>query len=312
MVAAMLLAMPGCKRAAREVVVYTSVDQPFSEPIFREFEKRSGMKVLAVFDTEETKSTGVVNRLIAEAQQPQADVFWPRDPVRPFLLVKGGIVQPYESPAAAAVPAQFKAADGSWTGSAARARILLVNKQKVPPAEMPKSIRDLVAPRWKRQTAIANPLFGTTTMHVAALFALWGEDKGLAFLDELKTNETRIASSNGEVKRLVVAGEVAFGLCDTAAVESDPADRVADRVACHCAGRPARFCALAVRTRGPDVSPGPFLSRRSVRTPGRRQVCARRSRSSCVAAVDCRCGAARCGASDWRPAVLRRARVAER
>src|SRR2546422_6124053 len=47
-----------------------------------------------------------------------ADVFWPRDPVRPFLLVKGGIVQPYESPAAAAVPAQFKAADGSWTGSA--------------------------------------------------------------------------------------------------------------------------------------------------------------------------------------------------
>lgn len=226
MVAAMLLAMPGCKRAAREVVVYTSVDRPFSEPIFREFEKRSGMKVLAVFDTEETKSTGVVNRLIAEAQQPQADVFWSGDPVRPFLLVKRGIVQPYESPAAAAVPAQFKAADGSWTGSAARARILLVNKQKVPPAEMPKSIRDLVAPRWKRQTAIANPLFGTTAMHVAALFALWGEDKGRAFLDELKTNETRIASSNGEVKRLVVAGEVAFGLCDTDAVESDPADRV--------------------------------------------------------------------------------------
>ncbi len=74
--AAVLLAATACKRAQREVVVYTSVDQPFSEPIFREFEKRSGIKDLPVFDTEETKSTGVLNRLIAEAQRPQADVFW--------------------------------------------------------------------------------------------------------------------------------------------------------------------------------------------------------------------------------------------
>jgi len=135
--------------------------------------------------------------------------------VRPFLLIKRGLVQPYPSPAAATVPSRFRAPDGTWTGSAARARILLVNKQKVSAAEMPKSVRDLAAPRWKGQTALANPLFGTTTMHVAALFGAWGEDKGRAFLDDLKTNRARIASSNGEVKRLVTAGEVAFGLCDT-------------------------------------------------------------------------------------------------
>jgi len=215
LVAAGVLLCFACKRGAKEVVVYTSVDQPFSEPIFKEFEKRSGMKVLAVYDTEETKSTGVVNRLIAEARQPQADVFLSGDPVRPFLLIKRGLVQPYPSPAAASVPAHFRAPDGTWTGSAARARILLVNKQKVSAAEMPKSVRDLASPRWKGQTALANPLFGTTTMHVAALFGAWGEDKGRAFLDDLKTNRVRIASSNGEVKRLVAAGAVAFGLCDT-------------------------------------------------------------------------------------------------
>src|SRR5438445_388274 len=215
LVAAAVLLCFACKRGANEVVVYTSVDQPFSEPIFKEFEKRSGMKVLAVYDTEETKSTGVVNRLIAEARQPQADVFLSGDPVRPFLLIKRGLVQPYPSPAAATVPARFRAPDGTWTGSAARARILLVNKEKVSAAEMPKSVRDLAAPRWKGQTALANPLFGTTTMHVAALFGAWGDEKGRAFLDDLRTNQTRIASSNGEVKRLVVAGEVVFGLCDT-------------------------------------------------------------------------------------------------
>jgi iron(III) transport system substrate-binding protein len=98
---------------------------------------------------------------------------------------------------------------------AARARVLLVNRKLVPAGEMPRSIRELADPRWKGKGAIANPLFGTTTMHVAALFVHWGEPVARTFLDALKANGVRIASSNGEVKRLVVAGEVAFGLTDT-------------------------------------------------------------------------------------------------
>jgi iron(III) transport system substrate-binding protein len=85
----------------------------------------------------------------------------------------------------------------------------------VPASATPGSIRDLANVRWKGKTAIANPLFGTTTMHVAALFSAWGEDRGKAFLNELKANAVRIASSNGEVKRWVASGEVAFGLTDT-------------------------------------------------------------------------------------------------
>jgi iron(III) transport system substrate-binding protein len=206
-----------CSRGtdAREVVVYTSVDQVFSEPVFRAFESESGIRVKAVFDTEETKSTGVLNRLIAEAQNPQADVFWSGDPVRPFLLIKRGLVERYVSPQAEGLPPGLRAADGSWTGIAARARVLLVNRNLVPAAETPRSIRDLANPRWKGKAAIANPLFGTTTMHVASLFAKWNDGDAWAFLDALKANGVRIASSNGEVKRLVVAGEVAFGLTDT-------------------------------------------------------------------------------------------------
>src|SRR5712671_3080491 len=143
----------GCKRGQREVVVYTSVDQPFAEPIFRDFEKRWGIEVRAVFDTEETKSTGVLNRLIAEAQRPQADVFWSGDPARPFVLAKRGLLEPYASPAAASIPAQFKSADGLWTGAAARAKILLVNTRRVAPRDMPRSIRDLANPRWNGQGA---------------------------------------------------------------------------------------------------------------------------------------------------------------
>ncbi|HEX7505413.1 MAG TPA: extracellular solute-binding protein [Polyangia bacterium] len=209
------LALADCKQNKKEVVVYTSVDQVFSEPIFKAFERESGIAVRAVFDTEETKSTGVLNRLVAEAQRPQADVFWANDPVRPFLLIKRGMAAPYISPSADGIPAAFRATDGTWTDFAARARVLLINKKRVSDSEMPRSIRDLANPRWKGQAAMANPLFGTTTMHVAALFAAWGEEKARAFMDSLKTNHVRVASSNGEVKRLVVGGEVAFGIADT-------------------------------------------------------------------------------------------------
>lgn len=210
-----LCALAACgKSGGREVVVYTSVDQPFSQPVFAAFEKQSGIKVRAVFDTEETKSTGVLNRLLAEAKSPQADVFWSNDPVRPFALVERGMVEPYVSANAAGIPAAFKAADGSWTGIAARARVLLVNRKLVSAEQMPRSIQALVDAKWKGKIAIANPLFGTTTMHVAALFAHWGDEKARAFLAALKANDVRIASSNGEVKRLVSAGEVAFGLTD--------------------------------------------------------------------------------------------------
>lgn len=198
-----------------EVVAYTSVDQVFSEPVFRHCQERTGLVVRGVFDTEETKSTGVLNRLIAESANPRADVFWSGDPVRPFVLVKRGLVQPYASPKAAGLPATLRAENGTWTGFAARARVLLVNSNLVPASDTPRSIRDLADPRWKGKAAIANPLFGTTTMHVAALFAAWGDEPAKAFLNELKANGVRTASSNGEVKRWVSAGEVALGLTDT-------------------------------------------------------------------------------------------------
>ena len=213
--AAAPLGLAGWSQSTQGVVAYTSVDQVFSEPVFQAFERQSGIRVRAVYDTEETKSTGVLNRLIAEAQNPQADVFWSGDPVRPFQLIRRNLVEPYVSPQSTGLPDAFKAADGTWTGFAARARVLLANRKRVSDADMPRSIRDLAAPGWRGQTAMANPLFGTTTMHVGALAAAWGEAAMRSFLTDLKTNGVRISSSNGEVKRLVVAGEVAFGLTDT-------------------------------------------------------------------------------------------------
>ena len=197
------------------VVVYTSVDEVFARPIGEAFQKKTGITVQLVPDTEETKSTGLLNRLIAEKERPQADVFWSGDPVRAALLKAKGVATPYRSPQATGLPPQFSDPDGYWTGFSARARVLLYNRNLVPDSEVPTSVTDLLQPRLRGRACIANPLFGTTSMHAAALFAVLGEEKAKGFFEEFAQNGGRIVSSNGEVRRRVADGECAVGITDT-------------------------------------------------------------------------------------------------
>jgi len=198
--------------AAREVVVYTSVDQIFSAPVIARFEERSGIRVRAVYDTEEAKSTGVVNRLIAEAANPQADVFWSGDVFRCLVLKDRDVVTSHRAPDA--VPPGFRDPEGMWTGFSGRARVLVYNREKIQEA-LPRSLSDFTRPERSGQLAIANPLFGTTTVHVASLFVSLGDDEARALFDGLKANGARMVGSNSETLRAALAGDVSFGLTDT-------------------------------------------------------------------------------------------------
>lgn len=206
----------GCGRSNQEeVVVYTSVDQVFAEPLLKDFEQETGVRVKAVYDTEETKSTGVLNRLIAEANNPQCDVFWSGDPVRANVLKQRGISQPFSPKAAQTIPPHFIDNDQHWTGFSSRARVLLYNKNLVPPDQVPSSIYDLTKEEYRGKVTIANPLFGTTSFHLAAIFAELGDEEAKKWLNDLKANNVVIATSNGDVKKRVSNGEVWCGLTDT-------------------------------------------------------------------------------------------------
>ena len=126
---------------SKQVVVYTSVDDVFARPIAQRFEQETGIKVLLVPDTEETKSAGLLNRLIAEKNRPQADVFWSGDPVRAAMLKAKDVSTPYRSPKAEGLPTRFSDPDGHWTGFSARARVLIYNRSLVPRGGEPKEPR---------------------------------------------------------------------------------------------------------------------------------------------------------------------------
>jgi iron(III) transport system substrate-binding protein len=214
-------ALVGCRgseqsaSAERTVTIYVSTDRVFSEPVLREYEKRTGVRVNAVYDTEETKSTGLANRLIAEQARPQADVFWSNEPVRTLVLKSRGVLTPYRSPSAEGIPTALVDPEGYWTGFSARIRVIAHNTKLVKPEEAPRSIFDLADPKWRGQVAMADPRFGSTSFHVAALYAMAGDEKMDDFFRRLKANGVRVVDGNSVVRDLVARGEVKVGLTDT-------------------------------------------------------------------------------------------------
>jgi len=206
-----MIALYGCS-SPDEVVVYVSEDQVFSEPILRDFQQETGISVRAVYDTEEAKGTGVMNRLLAEKNNPQADVYWANEPIRAELLKQEGVTTPYVSDSSRTIPDRFKDPDGYWTGFSARARVFVVHNRV---EQAPEGIEAYTDPDWQGNGIIANPLFGTTTTHIAALYTLWGEEKLSEFLNELSSNQIPLSTSNGESADMVASGAYDFSLVDT-------------------------------------------------------------------------------------------------
>lgn len=205
----------GHEASSNEVVVYVAHDQDYSEPILKSFEDETGIRVKALYDTETTKTVGLVNRLIAEKNRPRADVFWNNEVSRTIMLKNKGILAPYKSLNARDKPDLYKDEEGYWTGFAARARVIIYNTLLVNEEDAPKSILDLRDPRWHGKAGIANPLFGTTGSHVASLFALFGNEKAEEYFTDLKANDLKVVESNGMVRDQVVAGDLYLGLTDT-------------------------------------------------------------------------------------------------
>lgn len=208
----------GCskkKSPPRTVTVYTCLDQVYSEPILAEFERRTGIKVNAVYDAEASKTTGLINRLIARRDDPDCDVLWNNEMLQTVRLAQKGMLAPYFSPQAKRFDEKFRDKAGCWTGFAARMRVIIYNTRLVPPASVPRSLDDLTLPRWRSQGAIARPFFGTTLTHMAILHQRWGPDRLSRYLAALRENEVALCLGNATVRDMVAAGDRAFGLTDT-------------------------------------------------------------------------------------------------
>ena len=196
--------------------IYVALDEQFSRPLLDRFAKELQLDLTQRHDTEASKTVGLVSALTEERSNPRASVFWCNEIAQVAKLAQMGVLAPYESSAAADVPAMWKDPEHRWTGFAARARILIVNTELLPdPAQWPRSYKDLIDPKWKGRCAVAKPVRGTTLTHFAALRQLLGEKPFDAFVDALFANDVQFLGGNGATMRAVRDGQLAWAFTDT-------------------------------------------------------------------------------------------------
>ncbi|RNC82669.1 MAG: extracellular solute-binding protein [Phycisphaera sp.] len=202
------------------VVLYTSADDYLLKEVVAEFEKRTGIEVLEVGDTEATKTVGLYARLGDEKDAPRADVWWSSEPFYTIRLANEGVLEPYTSESGeqsipGGWPEAYRGADGMWYGIANRARVIAYDTRKLTAEQVPAALRDLAEPQWEGKVGMARPTFGTTVGHVATLVHLWGEEPTRQWLQAMEANGLRLYDGNSSVVRAIANGEIELGLTDT-------------------------------------------------------------------------------------------------
>ena len=183
---------------SKEVIVYAAQDQVYAEPILKDFERQTGIKVRAVYDSEAMKTVAIANRLLAERDHPQCDVYWGNEELRTRQLASRNI---------------FRETNG-WAAFGYRSRRMVVSASNDTPTA-PSSLVELTNPIYRGKVALAYPLFGTTAAHFLALRQHWGESNWLAWCRALAANKPFLVDGNSVAVKFVARGEAIVGLTDS-------------------------------------------------------------------------------------------------
>jgi iron(III) transport system substrate-binding protein len=192
----LLSAFPCCPA---QVIAYCAQDQVYAEPIFRQFEKETGIKVRPVFDNEAVKTVGLANRLLAERSHPQCDVFWANEEMRTRQLAAQNV---------------FRETNG-WATFGYRSRRIVINTNRVSLDAAPRSLQSLTNEHWRGKVALAYPQFGTTATHFHALRQFWGQTNWENWCRSLAANKPLLVDGNSVVVKEVGSGEAWIGLTDS-------------------------------------------------------------------------------------------------
>lgn len=236
--------LAACRRpgapARDALIVYCSADAEIAQPVFEAFTAATGVPVRPVLDTEATKTTGLVNRLLSERAAPKADAWWSSEPFGTIKLAKAGVLQRFRAARAEDAmkptwhtrwPEELRdiSRDESgstdrplWYGLGSRLRVTVYHTGLVKPADLPTdpstapgTLGQLTLNRFKGRVAIARPQFGTTRGHMALIRTLHGDDRLRAWLAALKASDVQLLDGNASVVRAVASGKAHIGLTDS-------------------------------------------------------------------------------------------------
>lgn len=199
---------------AADLTVYTAVEAEDLARYADEFNKaHPDININWVRD-----STGIITaKLLAEKNNPQADVIWGLAATSLLLMKSEGMLEAYAPVGVEKLDTKFvdKSTPPAWTGMDAWVASVCYNTIEAGKVGLtpPTSWKDLTKPEYKGHIIMPNPnSSGTGFLDVSGWLQMFGEADGWAYMDALHTNIARYTHSGSKPCKLAAAGEIPIGV----------------------------------------------------------------------------------------------------
>ena len=194
-------------QTAGSLVVYSGRAESLLAPLFEQFTAETGITVSIRYgDTAELAA-----QLLEEGDRTPAQLYFAQDAGALGAVASAGLFAPLPAAAADRVPADYRGADGTWTGVTGRARVIAFDSEQVDAADVPTSVFELVDPKWKGQVGLA-PTNASFQSFVTAMRISQGDEVTEQWLESLVANDVQRYEKNGQILEAVNAGQVQLGL----------------------------------------------------------------------------------------------------
>jgi iron(III) transport system substrate-binding protein len=197
-----------------EITVYTALQEKQIPAYLAAFQaKYPDIEVNVV-----RESTGIItDKLLAEKDNPPADVVWGVAATSLLLGEWNEILQAYAPAGLERVVPQFRdpANPPYWVGIDLWMSAFCVNTEEIEKRGLPipQSWSDLVAPAYKGHIVMSNPnSSGTGFLSVSGVLQIYEEEKGWQYLEQLHQNIGEYTESGSKPCKLAGAGEYAIGI----------------------------------------------------------------------------------------------------
>lgn len=208
------ISLCSCAKQGKSLVVYTALEDDQINAYLAPFKKDNpDITIHLVRD-----STGVLTaRLIAEKDNPRADVIWGLAATSLLILDERGMLEPYAPAGLERVLPKFRDRRSvpHWVGIDAYMTGLVINTVEISGKKLPipKGYRDLLNPAYRGQIVMPNPASsGTGYLTVNAILQIFGEKGGWEYLDRLHENIAFYTHSGSKPAKLAGQGEYAIGI----------------------------------------------------------------------------------------------------
>jgi ABC-type Fe3+ transport system substrate-binding protein len=200
----------GAKKEGKVVWYSTLIVDQLVRPVKVAFEKEYPFLQVEYF---RGNTERVVQKAVSEYQAKHYEVDILDGTTSPTLAQKAGIMQRFLSPSLAEYPAELKDAQGIWGATNLYFLTLGYNTRMVKPNEVPKTLDDLLNPRWKGNMIWSTSRGSGAPMMIGNILLSMGPEAGKAYLLKLaKQNIAKSTASNRQILDLVIAGEQPLAL----------------------------------------------------------------------------------------------------